>query len=194
MALLEVRGLSRLPWFQGRDLDIEAGAVVVASGPTGSGKTLLLRAIADLDAADAGTVRLDGTPREAMEPRAWRRRVLYVHQAGVRLPGTVRENLERIRDLTPRPGEVPDVPGLDPQADADRLSGGERQALALHRALLCEPRVLLLDESTSAMDAATASTWEARVCAWAAEGRGVLWVAHDAGLARRLGARVETFP
>lgn len=190
MALLQVRALTRRPWFVGRDLDLAAGEVVVLTGATGSGKTLFLRTLADLDPRDAGDILLDATSVADMEARAWRRLVLYVHQSGVRLPGTVSENLRRVA------AEAPDVPGLDAEADADRLSGGERQALALHRALHCDPRVLLLDESTSAMDASLAQAWESRVRAWASEdgGRGVLWVAHDPALAERVGARVESFP
>ncbi len=193
MALLEARSLTRRPWFEGRDLQVDAGEIVVLAGPTGSGKTLFLRTVADLDAADAGDVFLDDASRSEMDSAAWRRGVLYVHQSGVRLPGSVQENLERIAEIASVSIEGLDL-GLDAAADADRLSGGERQALALERAFLCNPRVLLLDESTSAMDAATATRWEERVSAWVRSGGGVLWVAHDTLLAGRIGARVESFP
>jgi phosphate-transporting ATPase len=193
MSLLEVEGLTRRPWFAGRDLTVEQGEIVVLQGPTGSGKTLFLRTVADLDPSDEGTVRLDGVARDAMPAPAWRRQVLYVHQAGVRLPGTVRENLARVAALLERDAG-PGVPGLEDDADADRLSGGERQALALHRALCVEPCVLLLDESTSAMDAGTSAIWERRLRDWADGGRGILWVAHDQGLVDRVRGRRESFP
>lgn len=198
MALLEARGVTRRPLFEGRVQDVAAGEIVALSGPSGSGKSLFLRALADIDPMDAGAVSLDGVSREAIDATTWRSRVLYVHQAGVRLPGTVADNLARIAELqaqTPRADRIrAGVDGLDATADADRLSGGEGQALALDRALACAPAVLLLDESTSAMDPEMASRWEGRIRAFADAGGGVLWVAHDPTLAGRVGARQERFP
>ena len=94
MSLLQGRDLSRSPWFDGLDLDLEQGEIVFLHGPTGSGKTLLLRALADLDPFDRGTVSLAGQPSQAHEPWEWRSRVLYVHQGAPRLAGTVQESLE----------------------------------------------------------------------------------------------------
>ena len=198
MALLTCEKLTREPWFRELDLELEAGEVVVLRGPSGSGKTLLLRSIADLDPLDSGRILLEGRERESMEPAQWRRSVLYVHQSGVRFPGTVRSNLERIAVLAAVVGgpaqELRDVPGIDPQADAERLSGGEAQRLALHRALLCRPRVLLLDESTGALDREASQAAEARILEFAAESNAALWVTHDSTLAQRLGARELRFP
>lgn len=198
MALLVCEKLVREPWFRGLDLELGAGEVIVLRGPSGSGKTLLLRSIADLDPVDSGRILLDGRERESMRPAEWRRSVLYVHQSGVRFPGTVRSNLERVAELAAvagRSAPVPeDVPGLDPDADAERLSGGEAQRLALHRALACGPRVLLLDESTGALDREASEAAEARVLEFTREGNAVLWVTHDETLAERLGAREVQFP
>lgn len=138
---------------------------------------------------------LDREPLAAVGSARWRAEVLYVHQSGVRLPGTVRENLEAIDRLAIRAGgpgtPFPSVPGLRDDQDAERLSGGEAQALAIHRALCCRPRVLLLDEATSAMDPKRAQAWEARILTFAAAGGAVLWVSHDPTLAPRLGGRQE---
>ena len=198
MALLTCEKLAREPWFRGLNLELEAGEVVVLRGPSGSGKTLLLRSIADLDPLDAGRILLEGRERESMRPAEWRRSVLYVHQSGVRFPGTVRSNLERIAALASvaggsEPGSQ-DVPGLDPDADAERLSGGEAQRLALHRALACRPRVLLLDESTGALDREASEVAEARILEFTGKGNATLWVTHDGALAERLGAREVRFP
>ena len=195
MALFEVRGLTRRPWFSGFDLTVEAGEVVVLSGPTGSGKTLLLRALADLDPVEAGEVALEGRERNTLTPAAWRSRVVYLHQDAVRLPGTVQDNLACIgRMALHRAKSVPPVPGLDPDADVTRLSGGEAQRLAVHRALAVAPTVLLLDESTSALDGDSAREAERRILEWVAEGRGALWVSHDPSMRERLGAREVTLP
>jgi len=196
VALLTCRGLTRRPWFEGNDLLLEAGEIAVLSGPTGSGKTLFLRTLADLDPCDSGTVALRDTDREQLPAAEWRSRVLYVHQSGVTLPGTVRENIRRRTAPCARRGVTPDaspVTGLRDEADAERLSGGERQALALHCALACRPDVLLLDESTSALDGRAAAHWEGRVRAFVDAGGAVLWVAHDERIANRLEARQVVF-
>jgi len=196
--LLRCAGLTRRPWFADRAISLHAGEIVVLTGPSGCGKTLFLRALADLDPVDAGEAWLRAEARDSVRPSQWRAKVLYVHQGGVRLPGSVAENVASVLALRARGGDAPPaagaVPGVGADADADRLSGGERQAVALHRALLCDPDVLLVDESTSGMDPETARGWEARLRAWADEGHAILWVAHDAGLAARVGAHLERFP
>jgi putative ABC transport system ATP-binding protein len=195
MSLLRVRQLGRPPLFAARDLEVARGEIVVLRGPSGSGKTLFLRALADLDPAE-GALELEGRSREAFAPAEWRAAVLYVHQAGVRLPGTVRDNLERIAAIARRRGANPEVPAredLPLERDAQQLSGGEAQTLALVRALMLEPRVLLLDESTSSMDADRAEAWERRIREWVDGGRAAVWVAHDAELAKRVGGRLESF-
>jgi putative ABC transport system ATP-binding protein len=194
VALFECRKLTRRPWIEGFDLAIEAGEVVLLTGPSGSGKTLLLRTIADLDPADDGKLSIKGRDRESMSPSEWRSRVLYLHQDPVRLPGTVRENLdhilslhvhaERTIELRPESLAVPNQ-----TTSIEQLSGGEAQRLALHRALALDPMVLLLDEATSALDADAAHEAERAVADWVARGHAVLWVSHDVTVGERLHAR-----
>ncbi len=166
------------------------------TGPSGSGKSLFLRAIADLDPVDEGRVFCRDRDAATVPACEWRSRVIYLHQAGVVAPGTVAQNIDLIASLKIYGGRLEPTPvaGLAPNADAERLSGGERQRLAIHRALMCDPDVLLLDESTSAMDPATRDVWEQRIRDWVDQGHAALWISHDAELPRRLGARVESFP
>lgn len=194
MVYFACRGLTRGPWFEDLSIELRPGEVVVLRGKSGSGKTLFMRTLADLDPADSGEVILQDTQREEWSPQDWRSRVLYVHQRAPRLPGTVRDNLERVSSLAKQRGvgPIPTPRGLEDDQDAARLSGGEAQILALGRALACDPDVLLLDESTSALDWDRAREWEERLLEWTKRGRSILWVAHDPSLVDRLGARVET--
>jgi len=189
MALLSVRGLVRRPWFDGLELELAAGELRVVHGASGVGKTLLLRALADLDPIEAGELALDGVGREQMAPARWRAAVCYVPAGEVRFVGTALDNAARATQLGLHAGRVPRCPeGLDPGAPAAQLSSGELQRLALERALSLEPRVLLLDEPTAHLDPERARAVERRLSDWCAEGGAILCVSHDPELATRLGA------
>lgn len=180
------RKLTHRPLWQGLDVELEVGEMLVVRGVSGGGKSLLLRALADLDPLEEGQLLLHDKPSEAYSPAEWRRRVLYLQQGAPALPGTVAQDMELIAGLCGVPTRA--VPGLQDSAATERLSGGERQRLALERALLCEPDVLLLDEATSALDPAAAKLCEARIRTYVDAGHAALWISHDPGLAERLGA------
>jgi putative ABC transport system ATP-binding protein len=167
-------------------LRLDAGQCAVVTGESGSGKSLLLRMIADLD-VNEGQAELDGEAREAMSAPQWRRRVAYVAAEAGWWSETVKDHfakdsLPAARALAQRLGLSPDL--LD--GPVARLSTGERQRLALIRALLLEPPVLLLDEPTGALD--TASTGKVEQVVREAMGRGtaVVMVTHDLALAGRI--------
>lgn len=175
MAGLRLRGVSP-HGLEPVDLDLAAGERVFLSGPSGSGKSLLLRAIADLD-PHSGEVWLDGTRRSALPAPEWRRRVAL-------LPAEAHWWADRVGDHLPAGVEplLADL-GFGPETlgwAVSRLSTGERQRLALARVLANRPEALLLDEATANLDPPNRERVEALVEAYRAEhAAAVLWVSHD---------------
>jgi ABC-type multidrug transport system fused ATPase/permease subunit len=176
------------------DLRIEAGEVVALVGPSGAGKSSLLRALVRLDEPAGGTVLVDGADTREIPPTTLRRRVGFVAQQPVMLPGTVRENLAYGLD-DPAPEGLADsivAAGLAEaflERPARELSGGEAARTAVARALVREPVALLLDEPTAALDSDTALGVARLVGSLAERGLAVLVVTHDAGWARAANAR-----
>jgi putative ABC transport system ATP-binding protein len=156
--------------------------------PSGAGKTLLLRAIADLD-PNEGLVRLDGRDRSTITGPEWRRLVGYVPAD----PGWWADTVgEHFSDWTAALAFVRDL-GFPDEAKAwpiARLSTGERLRLALIRALMVRPKVLLLDEPTAALDPASVAAVESLIAAQLRAGLAVLWVTHDAEQAKRIAHRL----
>lgn len=181
--MLRVRGLMTKAGGPA-DLDLAGGEIVCVRGASGAGKSLMLRALADLDPAE-GEITLDGTPRAAIAAPDWRRRVAYV-------PAESGWWADRVRPHFSGGTEIVAALGLDPAAldwEVRRLSTGERQRLAIARALAMEPQVWLLDEPTGALDPAAGEQVEALLREGRAKGAAILVVTHDAEQARRLGDR-----
>jgi len=178
------------------DLKITASELLLLSGPSGSGKSLLLRAIADLD-PHAGEVRIDAVPRSALSAPEWRRRVGLLPAESHWWQDKVGDHF---RDLNSEAGEddaevIGILNRLDFGADVlvwsvSRLSTGERQRLALASLLANRPEALLLDEATANLDPANRDRVEVIVRDYRRDrAAAVLWVSHDPEQRRRLAGR-----
>ncbi len=173
-------------------LDLRAGEILAVAGPTGSGKSTLLAVLAGRATPPAAAVTLDGVPLADWPADRLARDVVLVPQRPVVMAGTVRENLELGEPQdTGRLVEALHVTGLDRDLGAaldtvigdgaGTLSGGQIQRLAVARALVARPRVLLLDDVTSAVDAATEASLVQAIRVFARD-RIVVVAGHRAGL------------
>lgn len=190
---------------RGVSLSIERGEIVVLHGPSGSGKSTLLLLAAGALAPDSGTVRFDGRMLAAMSPGELsvhlRERVGVAYQDSQLLAGhTVLANVA-IKLLSGsaslEAAQRAALPWLSRVGLGDRLdhrpghlSGGERRRVALARAMVAGPALLLLDEPTANLDSRRASEILDLIAAAADDGAGVLLVTHD-DAAGRIASRVR---
>lgn len=209
-ALIEARALIRrdartaAPLLAPTDFSLAAGERVVVTGPSGSGKSVLLRALALLDPLDGGQVLWHGRGIERGAIPRYRRNVAYVRQRPSLVDGTVDDNLrypytlgayrdarfdrDRALTLLRAAGRGDDFLAKR----ASDLSGGEAQVTSLVRVLQLEPEALLLDEPTASLDPDSARAIEKLVAAWFETdrtARASIWVSHDPEQAERVGQR-----
>ena len=174
-------------YLQPMNLEMNVGECLSIRGPSGAGKSLLLRAIADLDPSE-GRVSLDDIARDSMEAYEWRRLVTYVPAESGWWADSVAAHFDE-----------PDIaagylirfgfPDSAMSWPTDRLSTGERQRLGLLRAIVQNPRVLLLDEPTSALDPEATAKVEGVLREKLDAGVSIIMVSHDAAQAKRLAHR-----
>ncbi len=200
------KSFDAVPVLRGLDLEVASGSLVAILGASGGGKTTLLRLLCGFERADAGIIAMDGTVVDgtmdgrAVHLRPEQRRVGYVAQDGALFPhldvtdnilfGLSRANRSdraRAEALLELVGLPTSYAARPPQA----LSGGEQQRVALARALAPRPRLVLLDEPFSALDASLrAGTRRAVAVALAQAGATALLVTHDQSEALSMGDRV----
>ncbi len=155
---------------RGIDLDVEAGRTVALVGPSGSGKTSLVALIARLYDPSEGAVLVDGVDARAVDVGSLRREIAFVADDSFLFSATVAENIAYARPDASRAEIeeaarraqadefISDLPGGYETTVGERgltLSGGQRQRIAIARALLADPRILILDDATSSVDATT---------------------------------------
>lgn len=169
------------------NLTITAGEIVCLSGPSGSGKSLLLRAIADL-IPHSGRVRLDDQWCDEMPAHQWRQQVGLLPAESQWWSDRIGDHFSEVEpDWFTRLGFSMDVLGWD----IARCSTGEKQRLAILRLLCQKPRSLLLDEPTASLDQANIAQVEALLQDYAqANEAPVLWVSHDARQQQRIARRL----
>jgi branched-chain amino acid transport system ATP-binding protein len=199
MALLEVKGLRAgygdVPVLRGIDLSIQVGSITALIGANGAGKTTLLRTISGIIPAEAGSVRYDGRDILGMPPQEIVRAGLVQVPEGRRLfpDMTVFENLlvgSSAPSARPRRDEnLATVFGLFPKVRergaqrAGTLSGGEQQMVAIARALMASPRLLLLDETSLGLAPIVVDEIFVAVRRLAAQGMTILVVEQNTALA-----------
>jgi polar amino acid transport system ATP-binding protein len=207
-AVVEVRGVTKaygdVPVLRGVDLELHEHRAIALIGASGSGKSTLLRCIDLLEEIDDGDVLLDGEviTDPSVEPVAVRRRLGMVFQAynlfphlsvldnvvlgPVRAHGVARAQAEaHARELLTRIG----LGGRETDKP-DRLSGGQQQRVAIVRALATQPRALLLDEITSALDPELVGEVLTLVRELKQEGTTMLIATHEMGFAREVADQV----
>lgn len=165
-------------------MQIPDKGITALVGPSGSGKSSILRLLNRLEIPSSGSILFRGTNVSAVEPTLLRREVGMVFQRPAVFEGTFGDNL-RIADSNLNNQGVSEAlrtVGLDAELvdrDASNLSGGEAQRLCLARALLVSPKALLLDEPTAALDLESVVFIEQRLLALARQGLPQVWVSHD---------------
>ena len=177
------------PIIQGFSARIPADGLTAIVGPSGAGKTTLMRLLNRLDDPDAGEVLFAGRDVRSYDVLDLRRRVQYVGQVPVTFAGTVADNVgTETPQLLARVGLDVALAGRE----ADRLSVGEAQRMCLARALARHPECLLLDEPTSSLDTISKTGVEELVRSLADEGLTVVMVTHDPRQANELADRIVT--
>ena len=190
--------------FRGASLSIGAGEKLALVGPSGSGKSLLLKSLSMLHPVNEGHLEFEGQPIVSASVPGFRSKVMYVPQRSADVDGSVEEFLSapfafKIHaDKSFDRGQAEshfNRLGRDSEflAKTQRdLSGGERQIVSLVRAMILDPEILLLDEPTSAMDGPTALEAENLIASWCNENesRSTLWVTHDLTQAQRASQRI----
>ncbi|HID82022.1 MAG TPA: ATP-binding cassette domain-containing protein [Chromatiales bacterium] len=185
--LFQVKNLTTLLGSEVFDFSLHPHEVLAISGPSGSGKSLLLRALADLD-KHQGQVFLKGRSQATFKPAEWRRQIVLVAAESAWWSSTVADHFQKL------PTEQ-SLSELGFSADVlrwpvNRLSSGERQRLGLLRALVLKPTILLLDEPTANLDEKNTLKVEKLIKDYLKNNpAAAIWVSHNSTQRKRLNSK-----
>ena len=209
--LLEIKNLTSQITREGRPLlnavsfSLNKSDRLVLKGASGSGKSLLLRSLIFLDPLSSGEVFLNGKLIAPKEVPHYRSQVIYHGQKPSLLEGTVQENLEGPfsfqihqnkkydRQIISHYLSIFNLQDSFLNQSAKLLSGGEAQIVALLRALILQPQILLLDEPTASLDKARGDIFEREIIRWVEDSpaeeqnRSFIWVTHQKEQALKMG-------
>lgn len=167
---------------------VDKGDTIAIIGPSGSGKSTLLKQLNHLIEPTSGTLYLNGKPYYDYTPENIRMKVSYLMQQSEMIGTTIEDNLkfpsearnqafdkDKALNLLEKVG----LGNYDLSAEIEHMSGGEKQRITIARQLMFEPEVLLLDESTSALDTHNKERVEEIIFKMAEEGIAILWITHS---------------
>lgn len=192
MALLEFQNVS----FGSQDelilkdisFKVKSGDFISVVGPSGSGKITLLRLCSHLISPNSGEILLNGKCCQQYDPVEWRKNVHYCFQTPCLFGQSVMDNMEfpyTIRKMKPDLTRIQTLFSLFSMSpdylkrDIKNLSGGEKQRIVLIRSMIFMPKILLLDEVTSALDVDNTQIVEKAIASLNQEGVTILWVTHN---------------
>lgn len=194
---------------KGIDLEVEKGEIVVIVGPSGGGKTTLLRTINALEEADSGSIKIngkylykDGNKADKKEVKEIRKEIGMVFQSFNLFPhmsvleniieAPVRVNGENKSEAIKKATEILEFLGLKGKENSYpfELSGGQKQRVAIGRALALEPKVMCFDEPTSALDPNLTGEVSKLIKGVAEKGMATLIITHDMSFAKSVADRI----
>ena len=203
MVLLEAIDLAkqiddRVLW-QGINFNLEANDILALRGPSGSGKTVMLRTLAGLEPIQSGQILYNNKPQSDYEMPVYRSNLIYLQQRPSFASKTVLESIQRPFSFRVHQNKNYDanlvakyLKSLARDDDfltkeVTKLSGGEEQIVALLRALILEPEVLLLDEATASLDQETSQKFEQLIKDYITNNkRAAIWISHDQNQSGRI--------
>ncbi|HFI0463289.1 TPA: ATP-binding cassette domain-containing protein [Streptococcus suis] len=180
---------------------VNKGDYISIVGPSGSGKSTLLKLASDLISPTSGKISFEGKDYDTYAPEMLRQKIAYIFQTPYLFGQTVKDNVYypyQVRHLRPDQDRIEQLfhqMEMSPSylgQDIRKLSGGEKQRIALIRSLLLTPDILLLDEVTSALDSENTLIVERVIQEIHQEGTTILWVTHNLDQSRKYANRLMT--